>query len=354
MIRSGIHPVVNNLLIPFILLIVAFLVYAIISINNLILKHKTAFTSNLNLSKKNLAKIMCSASISENAPNAGAIKGYTSFTDIGRQNYFINNFKIDRQLSVQQVNDMRNQIKSKSETTGIDYRLQLMNKHKNAIMESLKIDDEICKKLFIDRIVMAAFFEHGFTLHSNTIPNINIIHDIVTNANQAGTSSSPFWFLQKTLIAKIYKADSVPKVSCKNTTTSFIPTSKDKVTCRITSDVTLEENCDILFSIVFTISSKNDKPFSDVTYEDITIELNLPKSMEYHVTATQPIERTEQNQDKPILTDKQTTLDNFISVIYSFPSIRVPTVINRRNTNFILGRINNCQIEASTTQKKQH
>ena len=319
------------------------------------------FNNILDLSQEDLKIIISPGMIYIADPSDSTVmKGYTAFTDIGRQDYAVNNFKLDRENSTSIINFMRENIMANAEQIGDDIRLELLSKHKNITMKLYDIDNETACKLFGERIVMSAFFDYQLRAYSEVV-NINIIDNIVTNANQSSTSSSPFWFLHKNIIKHIEDISPLESefahlfpISSIDILTSFKVINSNKVTCNVTLNTRLGEDTIIPFSVTFNILSKDNTPFTGVTYEDIKIELKVPQEMKAHVTTQQPIKRTRSNKDNVILTDKKTAADGDIVLTYSFPNMNIPSLMTEQNIKSILFcHVDNCQIEAQASQKKQ-
>ena len=311
------------------------------------------FTTILDLSKKQLEEMMCPFSISKDS--VGAIRGLIPLADIYRQSYIINNHKIDAKTLETQINYFKGKFNSEEETipyTQTDYTKihTLFEKHQHLIMASQKINSEKSQRLFSGRIITAALLEHWFTTYSEVVPNISIIHDIVTNINASSISRSQLWLLQETFIKKIYNTH-LPSCEFKDITISFTNISNHKVTCHITSNTTLEEYGNLEFSTVFTISSKINKPLTGVTYEDITIELNLPKTMKRYTHKATPINGNN-TQDQAALIDKKTDQNGRVSLKYSLPNTVIPSFIDMHNTKAILDTIDECKTEQSAPNIK--
>ena len=322
-------------------------------------ENKVMLTRTLNISKQEMQQTIF-ANTTDNL-NKNALTGYTSLGDARRLPYTINDIEIDKNKAPNVTTNFKQILLPETKTgteTISDDMMNLMYKHKNILTTSYKIDDEVCCELLSDRIAMAAYFEDTFKKHSEIIPNTTIIHELITNCNQAGLLSAQFYILTNICNKKNSTSPSTHILPNGHITTSLTPISEDKITSNITTNVTLWETntnqtYDIKYKLGFTISSKDPQPFTNTSYEDIKMELIVPIDMQDHITTLNPIKRTRYNKDNTILIDKKTTSDNQISLTYSIPNLEVPSIINQSNLNCLLGHIDECKIEHSITQKKQ-
>ncbi|WDM85604.1 hypothetical protein K6025_01975 [Ehrlichia sp. JZT12] len=354
-IIAQIISVITLLLILAIALTVRIISYPQHSINN----EQVTFSRILNISKQEIQHTILADTTTEKLNNR-AMTGYTSLGDITRMEYTINDVKIDKNKAPKPITSFEKILLSETATeeeteTITNDIVDLMHKHKEALTASYKIDEETCCKLLSNRIGMAAYFEDFFKKHGKITPNTTMIHELVTNCNQAGFLSSVFFTLTEICNSQHSEVSILP---ANNISTSLTAISEDKIICNTTADTTIwepnaDQKYDVKYKIGFTISSEDPKLFTDTSYENIEMELIVPQQMIHHITKLNPTKRTQDNKDNTILIDKKITPDNQISLTYSIPNLKVPSIINQSNLNHISGHIDESKIKGYITHQRQ-
>ncbi|AAZ68278.1 hypothetical protein [Ehrlichia canis] len=342
-------------------LAIAFLIFTILLIYILTkyLKHHNniPFDICIRLPEASIKKSMFALTC-EKQPNTNAIKGNTSHRDFTGIKYYINDIQININDFSKNTLILKKMLKNGiKQTDNLYYRLIM--KHKEVIIQALNISDKTCYNIFQNRIVMAAIFEAAFKSITNTTPSINIIHELVSHCNQAGNFVMPGEFL--TTIFKKCK-DFFPSTHSKNNKASFTIENEEEITCCIASDIEMYKYADTKSEIsekstvsslqgklTFTISSKDCSNFSHTLYKDITLEIIVPEEMKKYIT-TSDITNESYNSNITLI-NRTKTVDNETRLIYSLPNLNIPSLINRKNLDFIL-RNNSISIEHCETLKQ--
>ena len=351
--NNNIQIIIVSLAIDF-LILTALLIYILTKY----LKHlnNIPFDILIRLSEASIKKSMFALTC-EKQPNINAIKGSTSHRDFIGIKYYINDIQININDFSKNTLILKKMLQNVTkQTDNLYYRLIM--KHKEVITQALNISDKTCYNIFQNRIIMAAIFEAAFKNITNITPSINITHELVSHCNQAGNLVMPGEFL--TTIFKKCK-DFFPSTHSKNNTVSFSIENEEEITCCITSDIEMYKYadtkseiskstvCSLQSKLTFTISSKGCSNFSHTLYKDIILEIIVPEEMKKYIT-TSDITNKSYNSNITLI-NRTKTVDNKTRLIYSLPNLNIPSLINRKNLDFIL-RNNSISIEHCETSKQ--
>ena len=275
---------------------------------NAIEEHFATLLSNTNMQTLMLANI-------EEDPDKDIISGEAGFLDIMRSHKIINGKKLDQENARQ---------------TMLEYKLnpanELEKEHFQYLID-LKLANTRNHEHFRNRTVTARFLEDTFTQHQKSFfnktfrkshdkpPQKNLIHELITHANQGGY----ICFMHKIInrVFSNYIISSAPLHLSINTINSHtIAVKFEAKMASINKTEGLEVNTidNITYSISFTMSSKPGDIFGSISYNDIKFRLDMPKSITQSTTNLKTVKRTQENAHRVILNYKKKN-----SLVYQLP-----------------------------------
>ncbi|AHC39674.1 hypothetical protein [Ehrlichia muris] len=323
----------------------------------------TPTNTNINIQWEELLKLICGISTNENS-NAPIIRGITP--DRSFRNIPI--IKINEMLFVEPESLLYNYNKlSQIVATSIPYNsyqslpndektiMDITKKHIKSIKATLNIQNEECCRIFHNRITIAAILEHIFNKYWHSIPNINIIHELVNHYNPAEEQhrDMPLKFLE--LVFKECPEIDISKARIQFTYMMFKEVKTTGLNCSITTNVIIPykgESEKLACKLEFTIRSPDSQDFSHVCYENISLILFISDRMNLHITSPSSTNNSFiANADSARLTSHTTSVqqgNRCTQLKYSlFPSLQPPLLISKENYAA-------CDLASTSIENYQH
>ncbi|AHX04729.1 hypothetical protein [Ehrlichia japonica] len=303
------------------------------------------FNSNIKikLPVEKLTQLMCG--FSDKQPDVDAIKGniMSPDRDLRKVQYLKCNNTITKLTRLFKDHAKLSEIVKNPTLEASDQSLTKANKKilKSARKHIKRIETTLntkegCNSLFHIRATTAAILENMFNKYNTSIPNTNIIHELVSYCNPAGYYSMPIKFL-KEVFEKCEEIDMNKTITGdKSIVFQEVATTRE-LTCNIVVTAIIPykgKNEQITSALRFTITSPDSQNFLPVCYKDINLTIRLPEAITEYITSLYNVNAKPRNS-VAIYKYIPTNIDNNM-LTYSFPDFYMPRLINIENICYIV------------------